>query len=32
MRHLPEPRIRKYVEGYGILSFARKSSDNMVKH
>ena len=32
MRHLLEPRIRKYVEGYGILSFARKFRDNMVKH
>ena len=28
MRYSTEPRFRKYVKGYGILSFARKFGDN----
>ena len=31
MRYSIEPKNRKYVEGYGFLSFARKSEINMVK-
>ena len=27
MRHSAEPRFRKYVKGYGFLSFARKFGD-----
>ena len=27
MRYLAEPRLRKYVKGYGFLSFARKFGD-----
>ena len=27
MRYSIEPRFRKYVKGYGFLSFARKSGD-----
>ena len=27
MRYSTEPRFRKYVKGYGFLSFARKFSD-----
>ena len=27
MRYLTEPRFRKYVKGYGFLSFARKFGD-----
>ena len=27
MRYSTEPRFRKYVKGYGFLSFARKSGD-----
>ena len=32
MRHSTEPTYRKYVEGHGFLSFARKLGDNMVKN
>ena len=31
MRYLTEPKYRKYVEGYGILSFARKFGYKYVK-
>ena len=27
MRYSTEPKFRKYVEGYGVLSFARKFGD-----
>ena len=28
MRYSTEPRFKKYVKGYGFLSFARKFGDN----
>ena len=31
MRHSTEPRFRKYVKGYGFLSFARKPGDKFGK-
>ena len=31
MRYSNEPRFRKYVKGYGFLSFARKFGDKYVK-
>ena len=31
MRYSTEPRFRKYVKGYGFLSFARKSGDKYGK-
>ena len=31
MRHSTEPRFRKYVKGYGFLSFARKLGDKYGK-
>ena len=31
MRYSIEPRFRKYVEGYGFLSFARKFGDKYSK-
>ena len=31
MRHSTEPRFRKYVKGYGFLSFARKFGDKYGK-
>ena len=31
MRYSTEPRFRKYIQGYGFLSFARKFSDNYSK-
>ena len=31
MRHSTEPRFRKYVKGYGFLSFARKLGDKFGK-
>ena len=31
MRYSTEPRIRKYVKGYGFLSFARKCGDKYGK-
>ena len=31
MRYSTEPKYRKYVEGYGILSFARKFGDKYGK-
>ena len=31
MRYSTEPKFRKYVEGYGILSFARKFGDKYGK-
>ena len=31
MRHSKEPRFRKYVKGYGFLSFARKFEDKYGK-
>ena len=31
MRYSTEPNYRKYVEGYGFLSFARKFGDKYVK-
>ena len=31
MRYSTEPRFRKYDEGYGFLSFARKFSDKYGK-
>ena len=31
MRYSTEPRFRKYVEGYGFLSFARKCGDEYGK-
>ena len=31
MRYLTEPKYRKYVQGYGFLSFARKYSDKCGK-
>ena len=32
MRYSTEPKFRKYVKGYGFLSFARKFEKNMVKN
>ena len=32
MRYSTEPRFRKYVKGYGFLSFAKKLVKNMVKN
>ena len=33
MRYSTEPKFRKYVKGYGFLSFARKFGElNMVKN
>ena len=32
MRHSLEPKYRKYVKGYGFLSFARKSGDKCGKN
>ena len=31
MKYSTEPRFRKYVKGYGFLSFARKSGDKYGK-
>ena len=31
MRYLTEPKVRKYVKGYGFLSFARKVGDKYGK-
>ena len=31
MRYSTEPKYRKYVEGYGFLSFARKSGEKYGK-
>ena len=31
MRYSTEPKYRKYVEGYGVLSFARKFEDKYGK-
>ena len=31
MRYSTKPKFRKYVEGYGFLSFARKFCNNMKK-
>ena len=31
MRYSTEPRFRKYVQGYGFLSFARRSGDKYDK-
>ena len=31
MRYTTEPRFRKYIKGYGFLSFARKSGDKYGK-
>ena len=31
MRYSPEPKFRKYVQGYGFLSFARKFRDKYDK-
>ena len=31
MRHSVEPKYRKYVQGYGFLSFARKCGDKYGK-
>ena len=31
MRYSTEPRFRKYVKGYGVLSFARKCGDKYGK-
>ena len=31
MRYSTEPRFRKYVKGYGFLSFVRKSDDKYGK-
>ena len=31
MRYLTEPRLRKYVKGYGFLSFERKFGDKYGK-
>ena len=31
MRYSTEPRFRKYVKGYGLLSFAKNLVINMVK-
>ena len=31
MRYSAEPKFRKYLKGYGFLSFARKSGDEYVK-
>ena len=31
MRYSTKPRFRKYIQGYGFLSFARKFSDNYSK-
>ena len=32
MRYSTEPRKRKYVEGYGFLSFAKNLEINLVKN
>ena len=32
MRYSTEPRFRKYVKGYGFLSFARKLGDKYGKN
>ena len=32
MRYSTEPRFRKYVKGYGFLSFARKFRNKYGKH
>ena len=32
MRYLAEPKYKKYVEGYGFMSFAKKMEINMVKN
>ena len=32
MRYLIEPKFRKYVKGYGFLSFAKNLVINMVKN
>ena len=32
MRYSTEPKYRKFIKGYGFLSFARKFSDDMVKN
>ena len=32
MRHSTEPKYKKYVEGYGFLSFARKFGDKCGKN
>ena len=32
MRYSLKPNYRKYVQGYGFLSFARKFGDNMVRN
>ena len=32
MRYLAEPKYKKYVEGYGFTSFAKKMEINMVKN
>ena len=31
MKYSTEPRFRKYIKGYGFLSFARKSGDKYGK-
>ena len=31
MRYSIEPKYRKYIKGYGFLTFARKFGDNQVK-
>ena len=31
MRYSTKPRFRKYVKGYGFLSFAKKCGDKYVK-
>ena len=31
MSYSPEPKYRKYVQGYGLLSFARKCGDKYGK-
>ena len=30
MRHSKEPKYRKYIKGYGFLSFARKFGDKKI--
>ena len=32
MSYLLEPKCRRYVQGYGFLSFARKFGDKLVKY
>ena len=32
MRHSAEPKYRKYAEGYGFLSFAKKFGDKYSKN